>query len=190
MAFMHSSSNRLSSWGPRHCLAAVRVGRDETSIFFWAVLAISFEPLENRPAKHGVVAGPIAFDVWIGAQDHLHGFDLAVQVVEAMQDQRFWKHRQLGAAKLILAMMRDDEVLDEDLEFAGKVFNLSNLLVHNFEFQNHVPQELPFVCIAETAGVGEFPGFANVVNYGACEQKIQVDSLVVLHHQLAEFAER
>ena len=113
MAFMHSSSSRLSSCGPRHCLARSEEW-GKVSFAFRSVLAISFEPLEERPAKHRVIAGPASFDFWIGAQDHLHRLHFAVQVVEAMQDQRFGKHWQLGAAKFILAMMRDDEVLNQE----------------------------------------------------------------------------
>src|SRR4030095_180788 len=145
MAFIHSNSRRLKSCGPRHCPMLFRVEWDKVSIAFRSVLAISFEPLEERPAKHRVVAGPTSFDIWSGAQDHLHRLDLAVQVVEAMEDQRFGKHWQLGAAEFMLAMMREYEVLDEGFEFSREVFDLGDLLVHNVEFQNHMPQELSFI---------------------------------------------
>src|SRR4030095_204173 len=190
MAFIHSNSRRLKSCGPRHCPMLFRVEWDKVSIAFRSVLAISFEPLEERPAKHRVVAGPTSFDIWIGAQDHLHRLNLAVQVVEAMEDQRFGKHGQLGAAKLMLAMMRDDEVLDEGLKLPGEVFDLGDLLVHNFELQNHVSQELSFIRIAKTAGIGQLLGFSNVVNDSARQQKVQINSLIILYHQLAELAKR
>src|SRR5688572_22359035 len=107
-----------------------------------------------------------------------------------MEDQRFGKHWQLGAAKFILAMVRDDEVLDECLELSREVFDLGDLLVHNFELQNHVPQELSFIRIAEAAGIRQFLGFSDVVNHGSRQQKVQINSLVILYHQLAELAKR
>src|SRR5262245_66673986 len=87
-------------------------------------------------------------------------------------------------------MMRDDEVLHKDLQVTGKVFDLRDFLVHNFKFQYHMPQKLPFIGVAEASGIGEFPDLSNVVNNCSREQEVEIDSLVVLDYQLTQFAER
>ena len=123
ITFMHCSSRRLKPPGAQPFLGIVVCEACDSSIVFRSVLAIPFEPFEERTTEHGVIAGPVALNIRISAQDQFHRFKLAVEVVETVQQQRLWKHRQLGTAKLVFAVMRDDQMLNQRLQLRGNASN-------------------------------------------------------------------
>ena len=71
-----------------------------------------------------------------------HGLHLGVEVVEVVQQDGLTEHGELRRAELVLAVMTDDEVLDQSLQFAGKVRNLRNFGVHHFQLDHHVSKQL------------------------------------------------
>ena len=66
--------------------------------------------------------GPAAFDVRIVAHQLVERMDLGVQIVEVVQGHGFERHRQLGAAVFVLAVMADDHVLQPQHELVGHGF--------------------------------------------------------------------
>ena len=102
-----------------------------------------------------------------------------------MQHERLGKHGQLGRAEIVLAVVADDEVLDQRLEFIGKARQLRELGLQHFQFDDHVAQQLALGRVRKRAVVGQLVNLADVVQERAGEKKIAIDLGIVLAHQIA-----
>src|ERR1022692_3942316 len=81
--------------------------------------------------------------------------------------------------------MADDEVLDKNLEFLGKVGELGKFGLQHFQFDDHVPEQLAARRVRERAIVSEFVNLADIVQKSAGKQQITIDLRIVLAHQVA-----
>ena len=76
--------------------------------------------VQQRASERGVVAGPGTLEVGLALELGAHGLHFGIQVVHVVQQERFGKHGQLGRAEFVLAVVADDQVLEQGLEFDGK----------------------------------------------------------------------
>ena len=109
---------------------------------------------------------------------------LGVEVVEIVQHERLGKHGQLGRTEIVLAVMADDEVLDQSLEFVGKSGKLRELGLQHFEFDDHVAEQLALSGVGKRTVVGEFVNLADVVQERAGEKQVAIDLRIVAAHQI------
>ena len=76
--------------------------------------------IQQRPPEGSVVTGPGTFQVSFALEVGAHGLHLGIQVIHIVQEQRFREHGELGRAEFVLAMVADDEMLQQSLECVGK----------------------------------------------------------------------
>src|SRR6202142_172294 len=114
-----------------------------------------------------------------------HALHLGIEVVEIMQHQGFGKHGQLGRTELVFPMMADNEVLNKNLEFLGKAGQLGKLGFEDFQFDDHVPEQLAACRVGEGAIIGELVNLADIVQKSAGKQQVTIDLRIVLAHQVA-----
>ena len=69
-----------------------------------------------------------------------HGLHLRIKIVKIVQHERFGEHRQLGRAEIVLAVVADNQVLDQRLERIRKLRHLLQLGLEHFQFDDHVSQ--------------------------------------------------
>ena len=72
--------------------------------------------VQQRPAQRWIVAGPGTFRFASALKLRPHGLHLRIEIVEIVQHERFREHGQLGRAEIVLAVVADDEVLDQRLQ--------------------------------------------------------------------------
>ena len=87
-----------------------------------------------------MILRPRAIDVCVVVDQLLEVVDFGVEVVEAVERDRFERHRQFRRAEFVLAMMADNHVLQPQRKLRGKFFarqflRLSQLLVEHAEAQ-------------------------------------------------------
>ena len=146
--------------------------------------------VQQRTRQRGVVSGPGRIQLGIALELRPHGFHLGIQIVQIVQHQRLGEHRQFGRAELVLAVMADDEVLDQYLELRRKVGNLRQLGVQQFQVDDQVAEQLPLGGVAERAGITQLANLSDVVQERAGEQQVAVDERVVAGNQVAGAEER
>ena len=146
--------------------------------------------VQQRAPQRGVVPGPRRIQLGIALELGAHGFHLRVQIVQIMQHERLGEHGELGRAELVLAVVADDEVLDQDLERRGEAGNLLQLGVQQFELDDEVAQQLALGGVAERAGIAQLANLSDVMQEGAGEQQVPVDERIVAGHQVAGAEQR
>ena len=57
-----------------------------------------------------------------------------------MQHERLREHWKFGRAEFVFAVMADDQVLDQNLEFRGKSRDQNDLLVQHLKLDDHVAE--------------------------------------------------
>src|SRR5579864_1226710 len=80
-----------------------------------------FFGVEEWATQRGVVAGPGTVEAGFTFEVGAHGFHLGIEVVEIVEHERLREHGQLWRTEVVLAVMADDEVLDQSFEFFGEV---------------------------------------------------------------------
>src|SRR5580698_3142853 len=141
--------------------------------------------VQQGASERGVVAAPGALQVGLALEVGAHGLHFGVQVVHVMQQERFREHGQLGGAKLILAMVADDEVLEQRLELGRKVRNQRKFRLQHLEFNDHVAEKLAARGVGKRAVVSEFVNFTDVMKKDAGQKQIAIDLRVVSADQVA-----
>src|SRR5882762_3312065 len=119
-----------------------------------------------------------------------HGLHLGIEIVEVMQHQRFRKHGKLGRAEVILAVMTNNEMLQQRFEFVRKSWDESNLGVQHFQLDDHVAEQLAPGGVRKRAVVGEFVDLAEIVKERAAEQEVAINLGIVAAHQVAAAKQR
>ena len=107
-----------------------------------------------------------------------------------MQHQRFGKHGQLGRSEFVLAVMADDQVLDQGLELVGKVREQGEFRLQHLQLDDHVAEQLAAGGVGKRALVGEFVNLADVVQERAGQQQVAIDLRIVAAHQIAGAEQR
>ena len=88
-------------------------------LFFWFTRARNFAVFSSGRRQRWIVAGPGACpNLRFALELRAHALHLGIEIVEIVQHERFRKHGQLGRAEFVLAVMADDEVLDQGLELS------------------------------------------------------------------------
>src|SRR5262245_8663092 len=110
-------------------------------------LSVRYTPLKKLPPERLVVARPSAISARVFFQDLGDAVELRVEIVEQVQRDRLQRHGQLGAAKLVLSVVADDDVLEPQQQLDGEFFARQPLRFGDFVFQcaqhhNLVPNEL------------------------------------------------
>src|SRR3989338_8182653 len=120
----------------------------------------------------------------------LNALDLSVQVVQVVQDHSLERLRHPGRAEFERAVMAYDHVFHQDGEFFGKVRNGLDLFPDQLDLHDQVTQELSPIGVFHRPLKRKLIDLANVVEESACEQEIDVDSTVILHHLQDQLEER
>ena len=73
-----------------------------------------FVEAEEFAAEGGAVGGPLVF---AGAAGHggADGGDFGVAIVHVVEDHVFANHGELGSAEFVLAVIADEQILDDEL---------------------------------------------------------------------------
>src|SRR5215467_3620439 len=80
--------------------------------------------------------------------------------------------------------MANDQVLHKGLQLVRKSWQLGELRLQHLEFNDHMPEKLPFCRIRKRAIVGEFVDFPDVMQKSASQQEIAIDLGVVPGNQI------
>ena len=142
---------------------------------------------EEFAAERGGVSGPIGF-AGIERQSSARGGELGVEIVEIVEDQGFTDHGKLGRAEFVLAVMTDEEMLEDDFEIGRKAGDGVHGFVDGFEFHDDVAEELALYGVADGAVVAELVEFADVVENGGGKQEIEVELGIMRGGKLGETA--
>src|ERR1700690_538936 len=84
-----------------------------------------------------------------------------------------------------MAVVADDEMLDQDLEFSRESGDLFEFCLEHFQFDNHVSKQLPARRVGKRAIVGELVDLTDIMKKCAREQEITVDLWIVAANQIA-----
>lgn len=139
------------------------------------------------PAQIGVIRSPGAVRIRVFRHELLDGVHLRVEVIEEVQRNRFQCHRQFGAAKVVLAMMTDNHVLQSQGQVVGKrlvgeFVSLTNLFFEHADTHHDVADELPLIAVGEVALVSQFVDLADIVQEGPKQQQVGIEIFVEWCH--------
>src|SRR6266851_3158508 len=81
-----------------------------------------FIEAEEFAAEGAAVGGPLGF-AGVDGKGGAHGGEFRIEVVHIVEDQGFADHGELGRAKLVLAVMADEKMLDDGLQVGRAAFN-------------------------------------------------------------------
>ena len=87
-------------------------------------------------------------------------------------------------------MVADDEVLQQRLEFDGKVWDQREYRLQHLKFNDHVPEKLAARGVGKRAIVGKLVNLADVVKKYASQQQIAIHLRIVSAHQVARTKKR
>ncbi len=104
------------------------------------------------------------------------GGEFGVEVVEVVEDQGFANHGKFGRTEFVLAVMADQEMLDDGFQICGKTLDGIHGVGDGFQFHDDVAEELAFGGVADGAVVAEFVELADVVEDGDGQQKSRFSS--------------
>src|SRR5438045_6049098 len=80
--------------------------------------------------------------------------------------------------------MAYDQMSDKRLQWRRKIRQLCKFLLQHFQFNDHMPQQLPARCVGERAVVGKFVNLSDIVKKCAGEQEIAIDLRIVATNQV------
>jgi len=109
-----------------------------------------------------------------------HLFEAGVQFVQGMQNHGFGQHGFTEGALLDLAVMADDKVLQQGLEYQRKIFEPCQVPFEDLETQRHVTDELPARAVAKAPRRCEFLNLAHVMEDCAGNQQIRIEARIML----------
>ena len=128
------------------------------------------EPATERRA----IGGPDAF---APARGHYctRRAHLRIQIVQIVKRQSLAEHRQLRGTKLVLAVMADQQMLDERFQIRRKIGIASIFFVTNSSSMMICPSSWPSVGVVDGALVGQLIELADIVQDGAGQQQIGIE---------------
>ena len=80
-----------------------------------------------------------------------------------MEDHGFADHGEFGRAEFVLAVVADEQMLDNGFEGRGEILDVVDRAGDGFEFHDNVAEQLAGGGVADGAFVAEFFEFADVV---------------------------
>src|SRR5271156_329403 len=110
---------------------------------------------------------------------------LGIEIVEEVEQHRFWNHGQLRRTELQFAMMAQNHVLDQETQRRRKTLKRRQLLFDHRNAQGDMPDELALQGVIEAGSPAQLLQLANVMQNGAGEQQVTVDLRVMIGGQLA-----
>src|ERR1017187_1612768 len=156
--------------------------------FSQPALGIQQLTLIQRPDVAGQLVGAFAFTDRL-IELALDGLHLGVQVVEEVEHQGFGNHGELGRTELQLAVVREDHVQDQQLEFGREV----GQGVDGFFYERHahlnVAQQAAFDGVLKADLPTQLADLADVVEDDAGEQQVAVEERVVGRDAVGQGAE-
>ena len=143
---------------------------------------------EEFAAEGAAVGGPFGF-AGIDGQSGAGGGEFRIEIVEIVEDQSFADHGQLRRAEFVLAMVADEEMLNDGLQVWRETFDGVHGFGDGFKFHHDVAEELAFDGVADSAFVAEFVELADIVEHRRGEKKIDVQLGIVRGSLLGEPAQ-
>src|SRR5260370_38960607 len=110
---------------------------------------------EEFAAEGAAVGGPLGF-AGVDGEGGADGGELGIEVVHVVEGHRFANHGELGRAEFVLAVMADEEMLDDGFQIGGGNFDCVPCFGNGFEFPHDVAEELAFDSVADGALEAEF----------------------------------
>src|SRR5260370_12947919 len=89
-----------------------------------------------------------------------------------------------------MAVVADDQVLKQSLQFVWEIWNLRNLRLQHFKVKEHVPKQVAAGGVGQRPAVRELINLANVVQEGAREQQVAIDLRIISANQIAGAKQR
>src|SRR5438874_1754736 len=84
-------------------------------------------------AEGADVGGPLGF-AGVDGEGGAHGGELGIEIIHVVEGHGFADHRELWRAKLVLAVMADEKMLDDRFQVGGKTIDGIHGFGNSFEF--------------------------------------------------------
>jgi len=123
------------------------------------------------------------------AQRSANGCQLRIEIVEIVEDKSFADHRELGRSELVLAVMTNEQMLNDGLETRGEILDGVHGASDGSDFQHDMAKELSFIGVPDGALVTELVEFADVVKNGGREKQVAVELVIMCGDQLGHAAQ-
>src|SRR6266403_4408260 len=133
---------------------------------------------EEFAAQGAGVGGPLRV-AGIDGEGGADGGELGIEVVHVVEGHGFADHGELWRAKFVLAVMADEEMLDDGFQVGRETLDGVHGFGDSFEFHHDVAEELAFDGVADGALVAKFVELADVVQNRGRQQQINVELRVV-----------
>ena len=133
-----------------------------------------FVEFEEAAGEGGAVGGPFGL-AGLGGEGVADGGHLGVHVVHIVEDKGFADHGEFGGAKFVLAVMADEEMLDNGFEIGREILDGVYEVCDGFELEDDVSEELAFGGVADGAIVAELIELSNVVEDCGGKQQVEVE---------------
>src|SRR5208282_2201506 len=102
-----------------------------------------------------------------------------------VQHERLGKHGQLGRSEFVLAVVADDHVLEQNLKLRREAGQPGKLGLQQFEFDDHVSEQLAARGVGKRAVVGQLLDLADVMQEGSGQNQIAIDLGIVPAEEIA-----
>ena len=96
-----------------------------------------------------------------------------------MEDEGFANHGEFRGAEFVLAVVADEDVLDDGFQFGRKADDGIHGLVNSVEFHDDMTEELAFGGVADSTFKAKFIEFADVVEQSGHQKKIDIQLGIV-----------
>src|SRR4029077_16603126 len=107
------------------------------------------------------------------------GGEFGIEVIEVVEDQGFADHGGLGGAEFVLAVMADEQVLDDGLQVGGETLDGVHSFRNGFEFHHDVAEKLAFDGVGNGALIAQFVELPDIVKNRGGQQQIHVEFGIV-----------
>src|SRR5579872_2055615 len=107
-----------------------------------------------------------------------------------MKHERFREHWKFWRSELVLAVMADDQVLNQSLQLVGETGYLRELCLQHLQLNDHVPEQLPARGVCKRAVVRELIDLADVVQEYSRQQQVAVDLRIISAQQVTRLEQR
>src|SRR5208283_2480290 len=92
-------------------------------------------------------------------------------------------------AKFVFAMVADDEVLQQNLQFVGEIRNQRKLGLQHLQFDDHVPEQLTPSRVGKRAIVGKLVNLADVMQKDTSQHQVAIHLWIVTADQVTRAKE-
>src|SRR4051812_22658793 len=91
---------------------------------WWGDILLRIEKtifLQNSSLQSRYPVCELSFDLFVTLKSATHRFDLRIEIIEVMEQERFQKERDFRRAELELTMVAEDHMLKQHAELRWKV---------------------------------------------------------------------